>query len=161
MVRKIVQDAIDEIERGELPAWISEHLAAYRASGGREGHRWDATAVGGGSDVRCLLLTVRGRRSGKKYTHPLVYAEDGERFVVVGSKGGADTHPQWVHNLLADPAVEVQVGTETFAGRATRAEGRERERLWPIVATVFPPYDDYQARTRRDIPLFVIERIVA
>lgn len=158
MVRKIVQDAIDDLDRGDLPTWITEHLDAYRTSGGREGHHWDATAVGGSSEVPCLLLTVRGRRSGKPYTHPLVYASDGERFVVVGSKGGADTHPQWVHNLLAEPAVEVQVGPETFAGHATRAEGPERERLWSIVTSVFPPYDDYQARTRREIPLFVIER---
>lgn len=158
MIKKVVQDAIDDIDHGRLPGWIADHLTAYRESGGREGHHWDATAVGGSADVPCLLLTVRGRRSGKTYTHPLVYGTDGERQVVVGSKGGADTHPQWVHNLLADPVVEVQVGEENFSGRARLAEGDERTRLWQIVADVFPPYNDYQARTEREIPLFVIER---
>ena len=161
MVTKTLVDTVDALDSGEVPSWISQHLRDYLESGGQEGHWWDATAVGGDGTVPCLLLTVRGRRSATLRTHPLVYAEDGDRYVVVGSKGGADKHPHWVHNLRAEPNVTVQVGPESFSAFAREALDGERERLWHLVTQVFPGYDAYQARTEREIPLFIIERTAA
>jgi len=158
MVTKLVKDSAAALDAGVIPDWISAHLQAYRASGGTAGHYWDSTSVGGNGVQTCLLLTTRGRRSGRTYTHPLLYAKDGERFVIVGSKGGSDAHPAWYHNLLAHPDVELQVGPEIFKARATLATGDERARLWALITAIFPPYLDYQARTAREIPLFSLAR---
>ena len=105
-----------------------------------------------------MLKTV-GRKSGKGYIHPLLYGVDGEGYVIVGSKGGSDTHPQWYHNLVATPEVEVQVGPDIFKARALLAEGAEHQRLWQLMTTHYPAYRDYQARTSRVIPLFRLERL--
>lgn len=159
MVTKLVQDSAAALDAGTVPDWISDHLRAYRESGGQAGHYWDATAVGGQGTQTCLLLTTIGRKSGKAHTHPLLYGKDGDHYVVVGSKGGSDAHPSWYFNLLAQPEVELQVGAEVFRARATLATGPERARLWQLITRIFPPYDDYQTRTSREIPLFSLERI--
>ena len=104
-------------------------------------------------------MTTIGRKSGLAYTHPLLYGEDGENFIIVGSKGGSDTHPAWYHNLMANPEVELQVGTEVFKAKATLVTGAERARIWDLITAVYPPYKDYQARTTREIPLFSLSRI--
>lgn len=153
-----VDKTVEDIDRGALPQWITDHVRAYQESDGAQGHYWDATAVGGDGPVPCLLLTTIGRRSGKATTHPLVYGTDGDRYVIVASKGGADTHPQWYFNLRATPRVEVQVGQEKFIATATLASGDERRRLWLLMAGVCPPYTDYQAKTLREIPVFVLRR---
>ncbi len=153
-----VDETVAHIDRSELPQWISDHVRTYQESDGKEGHYWDATAVGGSGPVPCLLLTTVGRRSGKATTHPLVYGRDGDRYVIVGSKGGADTHPQWYFNLRAAPTVDVQVGPERFTATATLAAGDERRRLWSLMTRVCPPYEDYQAKTQREIPIFVLQR---
>src|SRR5690606_18329159 len=113
-----------------------------------------STEFGGDGLQTCLLLKTVGRRSGKTYVHPLLYGQDGKNYVIVGSKGGADTHPSWYFNLLATPTVEVQVGPDELQVRATLATGAERVRLWALMTSVYPPYVDYQARTTREIPLF-------
>ncbi len=154
-----VDRTVRELEGGHLPAWISDHLQAYQASGGTEGHLWDAAAVGGEGQYPCLLLTTVGRRSGKTYTHPLIYGVDGERFVIVASKGGSDTQPAWYFNLLAAPDIVLQVGTDRFAARAALAQGAERARLWALMTSVYPPYADYQSKTTREIPIFALERV--
>ncbi len=153
-----VDKTVAAIDEGKLPAWITEHVRVYRETAGREGHLWDATAVGGTGPVPCLLLTTSGRRSGQPFTHPLLYGVDGEHFIIVASKGGADTQPQWYFNLLANPAVTVQVGAEVFTANATLATGTEHARLWALMTTLYPPYLDYQAKTSRQIPLFVLSR---
>lgn len=153
-----VDDTLRELDKGALPRWIADHLDDYQASNGRQGHLWDATGVGGSRAQPCLLITTRGQRTGKSYTHPLLYGVDGDNYLIVGSKGGADTHPSWYFNLLVDPKVVVQVGTDTFEGRATLAEGTEHTRLWATMVDVFPPYTAYQAKTSRQIPIFIIER---
>jgi len=154
-----LDETVSALDDGSVPAWISAHVKAYKRSDGAEGHLWDSTAVGGSGLVPCLLLSTVGRKSGKPYIHPLLYGQDGERFVVVGSKGGSETQPQWYFNLLADSVVTVQVKADKFRGRATLVAGLERDRLWKLMTAVYPAYLDYQAKTCRELPVFCIERI--
>jgi deazaflavin-dependent oxidoreductase (nitroreductase family) len=105
-----------------------------------------------------LLLTTKGRKSGKPRTKPLVYDEDGDRYVIVASKGGAPKHPDWYRNLEKDPNVELQVLDDVFPARARTAEGEERERLWQLVNRQWPDYESYQKKTDREIPVVVLER---
>lgn len=128
-----------------------EHVRLYRETNGVVGHIWKE-----GSTV--LLLTTRGRRSGKPRTVPLIYARDGDRFVIVASKGGAPDHPGWYRNLEHTPEVELQVEAEVFPARARTASGEERERLWRKVNEVWRHYDEYALMTEREIPVVVLER---
>lgn len=127
-----------------------EHVERYRATDGEEGHEWRGTIV--------LLLTTTGRKSGEPRTMPLIYQPDGDNYVIVASKGGWPNHPLWYLNLVADPNVEVQVKGDRFKARARTAEGEERERLWKLMTATWPQYDEYQAKTDREIPVVVLER---
>ncbi len=158
MPDNILDTTVAALDEGRLPDWISEHVRRYRETGGADGHLWDTTPVGGDGPRPCLLLTTRGRKSGREYTHPLLYAQDGEDYVIVASKGGSDEQPHWYFNLLAEPTVRVQVGPDEFAARARAANDAEYPRLWALVTAMYPPYKDYQARTTRRIPLFVLSR---
>jgi deazaflavin-dependent oxidoreductase (nitroreductase family) len=129
-----------------------EHVRRYRETGGAVGHRWKR-----GSKI--LLLTTKGRKSGEPRTKPLIYEADGDRYVIVASKGGAPEHPDWYENLQAEPNVELQVLDEVFPARAHIAEGEERERLWQLVNEQWPDYDSYQEKTDREIPVVVLERV--
>jgi deazaflavin-dependent oxidoreductase (nitroreductase family) len=129
-----------------------EHVRRYRETGGAVGHIWRQ-----GSTI--LLLTTTGRTSGEKRTSPLIYAADGDRYVIVASKGGAPDHPAWYKNLEKTPEVELQVKDEVFRARARTAQGEERERLWRKANEVWPPYEEYAKRTTREIPVVVLERI--
>jgi deazaflavin-dependent oxidoreductase (nitroreductase family) len=140
---------------GTPPAWVTEHLRRYRESGGAEGHLFDATIAGVPGIVPCLLLTTIGRRSGEKRTSPLFYGRAGDAYVIIGSKGGAATHPGWYLNLRANPTAEVQVAREHFTVRARVATGQEREHLFEQMA---PPYRDYQQKTKRELPVVVLEK---
>lgn len=153
-----VDQAIRDLEAGKTPAWITEHLRIYRESGGAEGHLFDSTVAGGLGLVTSLLLITIGRRSGKKHTSPLFYSAAGEAYVVAGSKGGADTQPGWYLNLRANPIVEVQVAREHFIARARVATGKEREQLWEQMVQLYPPYREYQKKTKREIPVVVLEK---
>ena len=106
-----------------------------------------------------LLLTTTGVKTGASRLAPLVYTRDGERYVIVASKGGAPTHPAWYLNIVAHPEVAVEVGGETFAARASVVEGAERERLYERHAEVHPSFTDYQRRTSRVIPVVVLDRL--
>jgi proline iminopeptidase len=128
-----------------------DHVRRYRETGGEVGHIWKE-----GSTI--LLLTTKGRKTGQPRTTPLIYAEDGDRYVVVASKGGAPEHPGWYENLARDPDVEVQVKDDVFRARARVAEGEERERLWRRANEVWRHYDEYQQKTEREIPVVVLER---
>jgi deazaflavin-dependent oxidoreductase (nitroreductase family) len=132
------------------PGWQQEHARRYIASGGKDGHIWEG--------VPTLLLTTTGRRSGQPRTTPLIYGRDGDRYLVVASRGGAPRHPAWYENLTAHPEVQVQVMAERFAARAHTASGAEKPALWRTMAAIWPAYEDYQARTTREIPLVIIER---
>jgi deazaflavin-dependent oxidoreductase (nitroreductase family) len=127
-----------------------DHVQRYRETGGEVGHQWKRGS-------RVLLLTTKGRTSGKPRTTPLIYEQDGDRFVIVASKGGAPEHPGWFRNLQKDPNVELQVLDKVFPARARTAEGDERERLWELVNQQWPDYATYQTKTDREIPVVVLE----
>jgi deazaflavin-dependent oxidoreductase (nitroreductase family) len=133
-----------------LPAWIADHLKRYLATDGADGHIWNG--------VPTLLLTTTGRKSGRPQQLPLIYGRDGASYVIVASRGGAPDHPGWYKNLVAHPDVKLQVAAERFAARARTAKGPERTRLWDAMAKVFAPYNDYQKKTTREIPVVVLER---
>jgi deazaflavin-dependent oxidoreductase (nitroreductase family) len=105
-----------------------------------------------------LLLTTRGGKTGQERTSPLAYSRDGNRYVVIASKGGAPTHPDWYRNLRANPDVVVEVGPERFDAKATVAKGEERRRLYDAHAARMPAFREYQERTAREIPVVVLER---
>lgn len=128
-----------------------EHVRRYRETGGKEGHDWKR-----GSKI--LLLTTKGRTSGEPRTTPLIYEADGDRYVIVASKGGAPEHPGWYRNLVKQPEVELQVWDEVFPARARTADGEERDRLWRLAARQWPDYDEYAKKTDRQIPVVVLER---
>ena len=128
---------------------LQVHQRVYELTGGRCGHR-----IG---RLQTLLLRTTGRESGKERTAALLYHSDGDRLVVVGSKGGSDAPPGWLLNLQAQPNVEVQVGTHRFPARARVATAAEQRRLWPVMTALWPDYERYQAQTRRRIPLVVLE----
>jgi len=128
------------------------HVQRYRETGGKVGHDWRE-----GSTI--LLLTTTGRTSGEKRTTPLIYAQDGARYVIVASKGGAPDHPGWYKNLAKTAEVELQVKDEVFRARARTAQGEERALLWRKANEVWPHYDEYAKKTPREIPVVVLERI--
>lgn len=126
-----------------------EHVEKYRETGGETGHEWQP-------GVWTLLLSTTGRSSGSTHTTPLIYREDDGRYVVVASKGGAPSHPDWYLNLEADPETEIQVGSDVMAATAATAEGDERDRLWAVMAEVWPDYDEYAQKTDREIPVVIL-----
>jgi deazaflavin-dependent oxidoreductase (nitroreductase family) len=128
----------------------AEHVRVYRETNGTRGYHWRGTTI--------LLLTTTGRSSGQQRTTPLIHRTDGQRWVIVASKGGAPEHPGWYQNLFAKPDAEIQVLGEVIPVTAHTAAGPERERLWSLMAEVWPAYDDYQARTDREIPVVVLSR---
>jgi deazaflavin-dependent oxidoreductase (nitroreductase family) len=127
-----------------------EHVRVYRETEGERGYDWRGATI--------LLLTTTGRRSGESRTTPLIHRTDDDRWVLVASKGGTPQNPGWFENLKADPEVTIQVKGEEVPVRASTAEGEERSRLWSLMTEVWPAYDDYQARTDREIPVVVLSR---
>ncbi|MEU5048934.1 nitroreductase/quinone reductase family protein [Streptomyces sp. NPDC021096] len=125
-------------------------IEEFRAGEGKVGGPFE------GGDL--LLLTTTGARSGLPHTVPLGYVRHGDLLLVVGSNLGAPSHPAWYHNLLAHPAVGVEIGTEEFEAVAVPAEGARRERLFEHVVRTEPGYGDYQSRTTRTLPVVVLER---
>ncbi|MER5332852.1 nitroreductase family deazaflavin-dependent oxidoreductase [Micromonospora sp. NPDC002717] len=132
--------------------WVADHIRRYVDTDGAEGHEWRP-------GVFTLLLTTRGRRSGKLRRTALIYGRDGDAYLVVASQGGDPKHPAWYLNLLDEPLVEVQVGGERFTARARTATAEEKPRMWSTMAAIWPSYDEYQARTDRDIPVVVLDRL--
>jgi deazaflavin-dependent oxidoreductase (nitroreductase family) len=127
-----------------------EHVRVYRETDGEHGYHWRGTTI--------LLLTTRGRKSGEERTTPLIHRTDGDRWIVVASKGGAPDHPAWFKNLEEDPEAEIQVKGERIPVRASATDGEDRERLWKLMTEVWPDYDDYQTKTDRRIPVVAFER---
>ena len=143
-----------------LPQWMIDHSNRYLASGGTDGHMYtinqpDRPAL----TVPSLMLTTTGRKSGEKFMFPLFYGQIGDSYIIVASKGGAPQHPKWYLNILANPEVEVQVGTRKLTARARTATGEERARLWEKALEFWPPYADYQKKTEREIPVVVLDPI--
>jgi deazaflavin-dependent oxidoreductase (nitroreductase family) len=136
--------------RPGTPGWQQRHRERYEATNGEEGHIWQG--------VPTLLLTTKGAKTGSDYTTPLIYGQDGDRYLIVASYGGNPKHPQWYLNLRANPEIEVQVLADKFKARARTATPEEKPALWKTMTKVWPAYDDYQKRTKRDIPVVIIER---
>jgi deazaflavin-dependent oxidoreductase (nitroreductase family) len=123
-------------------------IDTFRANGGK---------VNGPNPL--ILLTTIGARSGQPRTNPIAYSTDGDRIIILASKGGAPTNPDWYYNLLANPVVTVELGTERFQARATIATGEERERLFAHHAELMPGFAEYRQKTTRQIPVIILERI--
>lgn len=109
---------------------------------------------------RLLLLTTTGARSGRPHTTPMTYVTDGDRVLVIASNAGAVRHPDWYLNLVANPAVTVELHDETFRARAVVAEGEEYDRLWAQIVAEMPFFTDHQAQISRKIPVVILERNV-
>jgi len=124
-------------------------IAEYRANGGK--------VTGMFANTPLLLLTTTGAKSGKPRVAPLAYTKDNGRLVIMASKGGAPTNPDWYRNLLAHPDVTVELGTESFPARATVTQGAERQRLFDQMAAQMPGFAEYQRNTTRQIPVIVLE----
>jgi len=131
--------------------WNTGIIEEFRANQGKVGGMFEGRTL--------LLLHHTGAKSGKVRVNPLAYRKDGEAFVVFGSKGGAPTNPDWYHNLLANPAAVVEVGTETVKVRARRADPNERERLWTAQKRDAPGFADYEGMTTRQIPVVILEPV--
>lgn len=125
-------------------------ITEFRANGGK--------LSGQLANSHILLLTTIGAKSGQQRTIPLGYGTDGDRLIVIAANAGAPAHPDWYHNLSANPSVTVELGSERFAARATTAEGADRERLLAQRADIVPWFDAQQEKTSRQIPLVILER---
>lgn len=128
-----------------------EHVRVYRETNGETGYIWNG--------VTTLLLTFTGRKSGQKRTIAIIYTQVGETPVIIASKGGWPTHPQWYLNLLENPDCEVQIKDRVFKARARIAASPERELIWADCIKNWPNYDLYQSRTDRQIPVVVLEPV--
>jgi deazaflavin-dependent oxidoreductase (nitroreductase family) len=134
----------------EYDEWNRKIIEEFHANGGKVGGQF-----GGG---QLLLITTTGAKSGKRRVNPLAYTTDGDRLVIIASKGGAPSSPDWYYNLVAHPKVTVEVGTETFEATATVVAGEERDILYAKQAALMPGFAEYQKKTTRKIPVVVLER---
>lgn len=144
-----------------LPQWMIDHANRYLSSGGTDGHIYTMNMPGRPTlTVPSLLLTTTGRKSGERFVFPLFYGSEGTSYFVIASKGGAPEHPGWYRNILADPLVEVQVGTKKMRARARTATGEERTRLWAKSLEFWPSYAEYQVKAgAREIPVVVLDPV--
>jgi deazaflavin-dependent oxidoreductase (nitroreductase family) len=132
--------------------WVRDQVEQYESSNGEQAN----TLLDTGLPV--IILTSRGARSGKVRKTPLMRVEHDGAYAAVASQGGAPTHPVWYHNLLADPNVELQDRSSKWDMTAREVSGTEREEWWKRAVAAYPPYAEYQERTDRLIPVFVLER---
>jgi deazaflavin-dependent oxidoreductase (nitroreductase family) len=128
----------------------AEHVRVYRETKGARGYHWRGTQI--------LLLTTTGRSSGEQRTTPLIHTVDGDRWIVIASKGGAPEDPAWFKNMEADPEATIQVEAEEIPVVMSTADGDERTRLWAEMLKEWPSYDDYATKTDREIPVVVLTR---
>jgi deazaflavin-dependent oxidoreductase (nitroreductase family) len=133
-----------------LPDWAVDHMNRYLETDGEDGHIWRG--------VPTLLLTTTGRSSGLPRMLPLIYGKDGDDHIIVASKGGYPDHPAWYTNIEASNAVQVQVAADKFSASAELVEGDDRARIWQVMAEIWPPYNEYQAKTDREIPVVRLRR---
>ena len=130
--------------------WVREQVELYERTDGAEGGDLQGRPV--------IIMTNRGAKSGNLRKTPLMRVEHGGSYAVVASQGGAPTHPLWYHNLLAEPLVELQDGAEKWDMTARELSGTERQEWWDRAVAAYPPYAEYQEKTDREIPVFVLER---
>ena len=140
-----------------LPAWLRQHIELYLTDP-EKAHMWDSSVAGGPGLLPTLLLTTKGRKSGRAIMLPLIYKKVDDTYVIIASKGGAPAHPSWYLNLQANPNCEIRVGALQMAAQARDATAGERTGLWQKMAEIYPPYDDYQSYAGdRTIPVVVLE----
>ncbi|MDH3755186.1 MAG: nitroreductase family deazaflavin-dependent oxidoreductase [Acidimicrobiia bacterium] len=128
---------------------IAHHVERYLATDGDDGFEWHG--------AKCVIVTTTGARSGKLRRTPLIRVADGDRYLLVASMGGAPSHPNWYVNIVANPEITIQDRADVHELRARTATPDEKAELWPLVIAQWPDYDDYQAKTERDIPVVVCE----
>lgn len=144
-------DDLDDVTDSPISG-VVEHIRRYVATDGKDGHKE--------AGMTNLLLTTRGRKSGRQRRTALFYGEDDGRYILVASHmSGGPRHPFWYLNLVAHPEVQVQLGAEKFTARARTAAADEKLRLWRLMASLWPGYDTYQATTSREIPVVILERV--
>ena len=128
--------------------WVADQVELYEGSGGTDGTTLKGMPV--------IIVTNRGRKTGAIRKTPLMRVADGDRYVLVASKGGAPTHPLWYHNLKADPNVEIRDAAEVYSMQVQEIEdAAEKRRLWALAVEAYPPYQEYQEKTDRAIPVFL------
>jgi len=130
--------------------WNTKIIEEFRANAGNVGGQFAGAPV--------LLLTTTGAKTGRRHTTPTMYLPDSERLMVFASKGGAPTNPDWYHNLVAHPRVTVEVGAETYDAEAVVLTGEERDQLYARQAQLYPGFAEYQAKTKRTIPVIALQR---
>ncbi len=135
----------------DFKAWNENVIKEFRANGGKVGGPFEGASL--------LLLSTKGAKTGRTHQTPLVYFQDNGSYVIIASKAGAPDHPQWFNNLVANPQVEVDTGTDTFPARAEVTQGAERQRLYDTMAAKMPNFKEYQEKTTRQIPVVKLTRI--
>mgnify|MGYP000745053221 FL=1 len=130
--------------------WNSEVITEFREHDGKVGGSFEGAPL--------LLLTTRGAKTGKTRVNPMMYLADGDRILVFASKGGAPTNPDWYYNLIANPDVTVEVGTETFQAKAMVVAGNERDAIYAKQAALYPQFGEYEEKTTRKIPVVALAR---
>ena len=142
---------------GYIPSprqWVREQVELYEGSGGKQGTTLRDTGL------PVIVVTHTGNKTGAIRKTPLMRVKDGANYILVGSVGGAPSHPVWVYNLRARPTVEIRDLTEVHAMRVREVDDEaERARLWKLAVAAFPPYEEYQAKTTRRIPVFLAEPV--
>jgi len=131
-------------------SWTQAHIDEFRASGGKIGGRFEGRPV--------LLLTTTGRKSGRPHTTPMMHLQEEGHLYVFASKGGAPTNPHWYLNLVANPTVTVELGTDRFEATARPLEGAEHDRVYARQSELYPQFGDYQRKTERTIPVVELIR---
>ena len=132
--------------------WVAKQVELYEGSGGTEG----TTLMDTGMPV--IIVTNKGRKTGAVRKTPLMRAKDGDNYILVASRGGAPQHPVWYHNLKSDPNVEIRDEAVVQSMRVREIDDpAEKKRLWDIAVAAYPPYQDYQDKTDRAIPVFIAE----
>jgi len=135
-------------------AWVAEQVERYESSGGTEALTLRDTGL------PVIIVTNRGWKTGTIRKTPLMRVTDGHNYILVASQGGAPKHPLWYHNLKADPNVEIRDQTDVYTMRVREvSDPAERQRLWALAVAAYPPYQEYQAKTDRSIPVFVAEPV--
>jgi len=134
--------------------WVRDQVETYESSGGRE-----ANTLRGHPEWPIVVITSRGASTGKLRKNPVMRVEHGGVYAAVASKGGAPEHPSWFHNFVAHPEVDLQDGPEPHSYRVRIAEGTERAEWWERAVEAFAPYAEYQVKTDREIPVFLLERV--
>jgi len=132
----------------EVNDWNKKTIDEFRANGGKVGGPFEGRTL--------LLLHTIGAKSKQERINPVAYVKDGDRWIVIASKGGAPTNPSWYYNIVANPNLTIEVGTEKYKVRAVVAEEPERTRLYNKMVEMMPGFDDYRKKTTRKIPVFVL-----